>query len=263
MDKEVIIAIPIYKTHLNDSEQISLKQCFKILGNYPIIFIKPKALDISMYLKYVDKYPFKSESFSAHFFKDIRGYNQLMLSQKYYERFLDYKYMLIYQLDAFVFKDELLHWCRKGYDYIGAPWLMREKTTRKIRSYFFRKFNKKQKDGVSPHMLQFYNRVGNGGFSLRNIRKFLELCSTHKTLIDFYNGHSDSNFYNEDVFWSLEVNRRGNILKIPGYKEALHFSIEQNPDLALRLLDGALPFGVHAWPLFFKHWKSIIEQAMK
>ena len=31
--------------------------------------------------------------------------------------------MLIYQLDAYVFKDELLNWANKGYDYIGAPWL--------------------------------------------------------------------------------------------------------------------------------------------
>jgi hypothetical protein len=36
------------------------------------------------------------------------------LSASFYERFLDTKYILIYQLDAFVFKDELQEWCDKG-----------------------------------------------------------------------------------------------------------------------------------------------------
>ena len=31
--------------------------------------------------------------------------------------------MLIYQLDAFVFQDDLAYWCQQNYDYIGAPWL--------------------------------------------------------------------------------------------------------------------------------------------
>lgn len=28
---------------------------------------------------------------------------------------------MIYQLDAWVFNDELSSWCSLGYDYIGAP----------------------------------------------------------------------------------------------------------------------------------------------
>jgi hypothetical protein len=45
------------------------------------------------------------------------------LSEEFYQAFTDFEFMLIYQLDAFVFRDELADWCRSGYEYIGAPWL--------------------------------------------------------------------------------------------------------------------------------------------
>ena len=38
-----------------------------------------------------------------------------------YSRFEKYEYMLIYQLDAFVFSDRLMEFVEAGYDYIGAP----------------------------------------------------------------------------------------------------------------------------------------------
>ena len=42
-----------------------------------------------------------------------------MYLKKYH--FLEYQYMLIYQLDAFVFEDKLDYFCELGYDYIGIP----------------------------------------------------------------------------------------------------------------------------------------------
>jgi hypothetical protein len=44
-----------------------------------------------------------------------------MLSIDFYKRFRDYKFILIYQLDAYVFRDELEYWCEQDYDFIGAP----------------------------------------------------------------------------------------------------------------------------------------------
>lgn len=46
-----------------------------------------------------------------------------MLTKEFYLRFRQWEYLLIYQLDAYVFQDELMDWCNKGYDYIGAPFL--------------------------------------------------------------------------------------------------------------------------------------------
>ena len=256
----VAIVIPIYKTSLKDYELMSLQQCYKILNNFPIVFVKPESLSLSSYKSLVDSNNWHIESFDNDYFKDIQGYNRLLLSESFYARFLKYEYILIYQLDAFIFKDELQYWCKQGYDYIGAPWVQRYKFKRKIRSLIHYKLNRKQRNGVLPTSLQFYNRVGNGGFSLRKVEKFYELCKTQKLLIDYYN-QNEHNFYNEDVFWSLEVNRKKKQLYIPHYRKALHFSIEQDPALAMRLNEGNLPFGAHALYAFSEFWRPYVKEA--
>jgi hypothetical protein len=72
-----------------------------------------------------------------------------MCSIGFYEVFRQYEYMLIYQLDCWVFRDELEMWCDKGYDYIGAPFFVKWFVDRGI-------------------------YVGNGGFSLRKISNIIE-----------------------------------------------------------------------------------------
>src|SRR3546814_12069713 len=62
-------------------------------------------------------------SFDDGYFKDISSYNSLMMSSAFYQSFLEYKYILIHQTDAFVFNNELKEWCEKDFDYIGDPWL--------------------------------------------------------------------------------------------------------------------------------------------
>ncbi|RYE13465.1 MAG: hypothetical protein EOP45_21145 [Sphingobacteriaceae bacterium] len=123
--KKVIVVIPIYNKILKAHEEISLKQCFKILKKHPITFVCAPELDVQPYLDIAKKEgkQVNIETFESNYFKDIPGYNKLMLSQKFYNRFLDYKHMLLYQTDAYVFRDELDDWCDLNYDYIGSPWL--------------------------------------------------------------------------------------------------------------------------------------------
>ena len=124
MNKAVVL-IPIYKTNLNNNENRSLEQCFRILSpKHKIIFFASENLQTSFYEEFCLKnnITFEVERFEDKYFEDVRGYNALMKNENFYKRFLNYDYMLIYQLDAYVFKDELLYWCDKGYDYIGAPW---------------------------------------------------------------------------------------------------------------------------------------------
>lgn len=61
--------------------------------------------------------------FERHFFTSVEGYNKLCYNIDFYSAFRNYDYMLIYQLDAWVFRNELQMWCEKGYDYIGSPFL--------------------------------------------------------------------------------------------------------------------------------------------
>lgn len=258
------VIIPIYKSALSWYEQISLRQCCKVLGDHPITLIKPHALSVEAYLPYHRN--FLIESFDDQYFKNITGYNRLMLSSEFYERFLQYEFMLIYQLDAFVFKDELAQWCKKNYDYIGAPWLEApfrrsffENITHtwKLKKAYYE--NMKQEGTILPIDMQFTNRVGNGGFSLRRVKKFYKICRQEQQMIAYYNQHNEHHFFNEDVFWSLEVNRKRRKLKIPDYKKAVGFSIEFNPEYAFKLTKGKLPFGCHAWDLYSGFWWELLK----
>ena len=261
MKKSVTVVIPVYKPSLTEMEIISLNQCFKVLGKYNIVAVKPLSLDLKNY-----RYPFNTVySFDDEYFKNIAGYNRLMLASMFYEKFLANDFILIYQPDAFVFKDELQHWCEAGFDYVGAPWLREadypdffKKVKNQAKAYFHIKYDVKQKGTDLPSDLQFENRVGNGGFSLRNTRKFFDLCHSKQQLIADY---STQNFhrFNEDAFWSIAVNRKSKLLKIPNYRKAALFSIESHGEYALKLTKGILPFGCHAWEKNLEFWRPIFK----
>lgn len=258
---KVAIVIPFYKSSLTELEKISLDQCFKVLSHYPLIAIKPDSLDLSG-LSFSKAFS-QIVTFKDSFFKNVQGYNALMLSSGFYQQFLDYEFILIYQLDAFVFRDELSQWCTKGYDYIGAPWLKRnhDKTRldafkTKLKKRFYTFFNI-SKYGV-PSDRQFDNRVGNGGFSLRRVQKFYSLSLKFRNEMQPYFDRNEFKFH-EDVFWSIEVNRKRQRLKIPSYWEALHFSFENNPERSMQLTNNQLPFGCHAWDLHTDFWKPYFE----
>ena len=255
----VAVIIPLYKEHPSRFDLISIKQCLSILFDYPIIVIKPKSLSLK-------QYPFvftEVLSLDDDIFKDIASYNKLMMSVSFYELFLKYEYILIHQTDAFVFRDELNAWCEKKYDYIGAPWLYQglypdfiKKAKEELKGYLSRTLNEKQEGTDLPSLRQLEKRVGNGGLSLRKISKFFELCKENVKVINTYLGRSE-HVFNEDVFWSIEINRRKTQLKIPSYRKAAYFSIESYPEAAMVLTKGQLPFGCHAWDKNIDFYRSI------
>jgi hypothetical protein len=103
-------------------------------------------------------------------------------------------------------------------------------------------------------------RVGNGGFSLRRVSIFAEYCIKFKPLIDDFINAKDPYWFNEDVFWSIELNRKKSRLKIPPAKKALQFAFETYPERALILNSNKLPFGCHAWDKNLDFWKPIFEK---
>jgi len=252
-NKNICIIIPIYKTNLTRIEQQSLKQCLKILGNYDIYFVEPEKLDSSSLNKNKE---IKSRKFNNDYFNGILGYNKLLLSEEFYSSFKSYEYMLIYQLDCFVFRDELLSWCNRGYDYIGAPWISSKRTIIKTLLTSFDNPQKKRRAEI------FY-KVGNGGFSLRRIQKFINITKNNKEEIDNELKRDSDDFkLMEDVFWSFEAPKIDRHFNIPEYKEALSFAIDRKPKIALKLNNNKLPFGCHGVnkPKVIKFWKKIIPE---
>ena len=259
---QVAVVIPFYKPTLTYLEEIAFRQCLKILSDYPIIAIKPNSLETGQIANFdtLDAV----EIFDNHFFDNVQSYNELMLSSTFYQRFLDYEFILIHQLDAFVFRNELSAWCDAGFDYIGAPWLKRDEDSglldafkTKLKTRFYTYFNL-QKYGL-PSDRQFDNVVGNGGFSLRKVDKFHHLANISHRQIGPYLNRSEFQFH-EDVFWSIEVNRKQRRLRIPDYKSALKFSFENKPERALKISGNKTPFGCHAWDLHLDFWMPYFSQ---
>ena len=259
----VCVVIPVYQSSLNEHEQIALAQCLRVLGPYPLFLIKPHSLDVS-YL--TTPHPqLQIRAFDDSFFRDVQTYNRLMLSEAFYEAFADFEYMLIYQLDAFVFRDELADWCRRGYDYIGAPWLRdRDFTSWTDEAIFNMKkrmalwLNLKKDDGVTPREITALNGVGNGGFSLRRIPTFMRwIRYFSRKIANYEKNHAHQ--YNEDVFWGVEVNRYFPLLQIPDFRTAMRFSVEFYPERAVNQYNGGqLPFGCHAWEIHgTDYWRPI------
>ncbi|MDB5031051.1 DUF5672 family protein [Mucilaginibacter sp.] len=259
---KVAVVIPFYKDTLSAHEAIALQQCFKVLANYPVIAVKPNHLTLPAA---ITAYPFADTiSFDDDYFKDIKGYNALMLSDKFYKEFLGYEYILIHQLDAFVFRDELNYWCDQNYDYIGAPWL-RDcdhpdwiKAVKSNIKYFFHIRYDIYVNGEPSHY-QFENKVGNGGFSLRRVKKFYDISVAKKEFIAGYLAN-DSTHFNEDRFWSIEVNRKRKALRIPYYKTGIKFSFEYVLDRAMSLTNNQLPFGCHAWDEHLDFWRPFFKE---
>ena len=258
MKNAVKVIIPIYKTFFGELEEKSLLQCIKVLQDYEIILVQPEGLD-SGYI--TNKFKNISvENFSKSYFENIEGYNKLLLSSEFYERFITTEYILIYQLDAFVFKDELKEWCQKGYDYIGSPWIAtKEPFLLKNINIFLKKFKSKKKRSRD---VIFY-KVGNGGFSLRKTASHLVIAQQNSDVIaEFLNAKEKEIYAIEDVFWSLKAPEINKYFKIPEYKEALGFAIDRKPKLAMSLNNNQLPFGCHGInkPKVIDFWKPILDK---
>ena len=226
----VKVIIPVYKAELSEFEKVSLDRSYQILQNHPLTVIKPQSLAINSLLA---EYPrLTVEEFNDSYFKSISGYNRLMLSPEFYRRFSNCQYILICQLDAYVFTDELTKWCDKDYDYIGAPWLVRP--IYKFPLLTLVSWIKKQYcDFFRCPNSQITNfKVGNGGFSLRKVSSHLQATSKLTSTIKEYLSHTKNHIFNEDVFFSTEVNRHGLNFSYPTYLEALQFSFDKYPAYA-------------------------------
>lgn len=236
----VAIVVPIYKPLLNYYEDISLLQLVKVLHEYPIIFVYPRGMDISLYKVVLsdNNLEFRSRSFNKYFFESTESYNKLLLSLDFFLAFKSFKYILIYQLDAFVFKNNLKYWIDQDYDYIGAPWFnikwgnlkyINSKLPFWARHTFLMKIFT-HKDGL----------VGNGGLSLRKTSSHIDIIKKYKDIIPNLN-------FNEDVFWSKFIASKEKQFRIPLLKEAVYFSFETFPHKCIKITNGELPFGCHAW----------------
>ena len=98
---------------MEGTEKASLIQCSRIFGGRrEIVLAVPEKLDCSLYLKIIPSA--RIERFDDKFFVSVSSYSHLLLTPEFYLRFSAFDYMLIYQLDAWVFAMNLINGVPEG-----------------------------------------------------------------------------------------------------------------------------------------------------
>ena len=252
----VAVVVPLYTNIISEPDKISLDLLQKNLSEFSINVICPPR-----FKKYHPSFIY--HELDSKYFLNTQTYSRLLLSKNFYSMFEEYDYLLIYQTDCLVFSKDLLHWCKLGYDYIGAP--------------LFKNINK-------PSM--GFSRVGNGGFSLRKVSSFLKVLNSRhmikwssifrmdlpdRPFWDYYkkinviketkkgiDWYVKNYSLNEDLFWSDRAKLFYPELKIAPVEIGLKFAFEAHPRYCFEKNMNNLPFGAHAWEKwdsdFWKNW---------
>jgi hypothetical protein len=253
---QVSIVIITEKKILSLYEEISLNRALEVFSGYNKYLVIPEDTNPQNFLDpnklTVIKLP------SLHF-RGVNSYSSLLLSNFFYEHFIDSEYILIYQLDCFLFKNNVIDFL--AFDYIGAPWLRTQnhEANAVIRTLLFRRPLKSISLIISWYLKRKTSAVGNGGLSLRKVNKFIEITSDQriKGLIASWIKYKRPH---EDIFFSFIVPLFYKEFKIADITNATRFSFESYPQECYALNNYELPFGCHAWA---KHdidfWREIFS----
>lgn len=169
--EKVCVAIISYKERIEGLEEASFKRCLEVFGGKrKIKLIFPKGASTEYYEKYSDL--LEIEAVNKKWLSSKDSYNKMCCNKNFWKIFTDYEYVLIYQTDCWVFKDDLDKYIDMGYDWYGAPWPFWE------------------------------NDVGNGGFSLRKVQKMIDICEKHRLV---------KNNMNEDVWFCRKLKDEMNV----------------------------------------------------
>lgn len=202
-----VVAIPVYRPELGELDRLSLDQVRTRMGGRRVVLVTPAGLDTSAAQRVAGGC--EVITVDPSWFRSRAAYSALMVDRDFYRRF-DSEYLLIHQLDAFVFYDRLDEWCARGYEYVGAPWW----------------------GGFDASLGHGLTGVGNGGFSLRNVDACARVCGRRANRV------RDGRIA-EDVFF-------GTNLRTPTVSEASSFGFEMGLDLLADTYADTVPFGCHA-----------------
>ena len=273
--RQVAVVTPLYRLPLAADEEISMRHLREYLGRFDRFLIGPADLLQSERVK-KEHGDFALRAFPERYFTGTQGYSQLLVMEEFYRTFVEYEYILIYQLDCLVFSSGLEGWCETGWDYAGAPW--------------FKDYREDTSEG--------FWAVGNGGFSLRRVARAIEVLSSKRLLDDpKVRGEKTEKFgavpglrrtvvalrrfllkrgyhntvgwlvkelgkypnFHEDLFWSFYARRVMPEFKIATPQEAVRFSFEMAPGYCFQANGERLPFGCHAWAKYGREfWKPFL-----
>lgn len=210
-----LILIPIYLEMLLPNEQITFKRLAHIMEKHPISFLAPEHMRDFL----------TGTGYDAIYVSDTcmnsrLSYNRLFLNVDFYSRFANYEYILICQLDVFVFHDRLHEFCQLGYDYIGAPSILRRNAAGSYEIY-----------------------GGNGGFSLRKVSSIRTLLTSHAEEAAGWKGL-------EDEYFSYCGERYPEEFRVAPFQVAKSFAFDRFARYMYRANHFRLPMAKHAWLIY-------------
>lgn len=271
MKKDVLVLTPVYKKALDAYELVSIRSIVDKLKDRDKMVMAPEKFRGDEEFDALWKgFGYSITYFEDRHFNGIEAHNRFMLSAEFYDKFTDYEYLLLCQPDVLILSDQIDEWVSKGYDYVGAPWVYEDK------------------EGIR------FNNAGNGGFSLRRTRAFLDVIGSDQlfykpfttTFLDhqFYNpypfvmrtllkfkglkryAHLFKGVYwaNEDRFWTCYATFFRNEFKVADAKTSLAFGFERYPRFCYEQNEQDLPFGAHAWQeydidFWFQHVPGLVQ----
>lgn len=243
------IVIPIYKSFLDISERISLTSLFKnishpISENISIFIMTYEGVCLDSIYDIVKIYDvdLKVQYFPKQYFKSTASYSRLLKSYEFYRQFMEYEYMLIFQTDVYMVRDNINHFLDLGYDYIGAPVVADDSDWRNVPV------------------------VGNGGCSLRHVSTFMDMTNPDGEFMKKYSSvlekdnNSGGGIYTdfEDIYFCQLVYKYYDFAKAR-LKDAMNFAFDRNPDLVMKMNHNVMPTFIHAIPMNYRLWSSLIK----
>lgn len=261
------IIVPIYQK-LSACDKLSLRSLIKTTLidsdlKYPVYIICPQSKLEVIYLDFNEflnkEFGLKLDathfvSFTDLYFDSTVSYSKLLLNHKFYETFykMGFEYSYIFQLDCFLFRDEFQYWVNLDYDYIGAPICASNSDW-----------------GENADNLDY---VGNGGFSLRNNKTFLEVLNQNGVFKEIYQKYSkelletmlpknsNKRYIDFEDIYICRLLSKFIKIKIPQVKAIAGFAWDRNPWIVQKKYKVELPMCCHNWILFSRYWKDYIDE---
>ncbi len=281
------VCIPVHTAKLNKYEIISIRSHFSKLKNHDIFILIPESKKNKI-ISVLEKNKIYRSAYKIHEVKDIYlnhsdNFQILMLKPEFYNFYKSYTHILLAQMDAYTFSDQLISWCKKDLHYIGAP------------CYYY--------DRNWTNKLYF---CGVGGFSLRSIKKTLEVLKKNQDIYkfnDFIIQSKNHNFkgklilflkyvatkvlrkdrlrrsfikskldkflrglyifINEDEIYGYYLPKYNASFKVGNLNQSKNFCLNSNVKNLLKNIAPKYPFGAHAWfnyPENLKEWRKHIEE---
>jgi len=263
-----VVVVPVHRQKPTADEQLSLRQCHKLLGHYPIRVVHPEGLELSEYHRLLPNA--KSLPVPNSWMASIQAYNRMMINPAFFRKLDCFTHLLIHEPDAIALSDKLLDWCSQPYDYIGAPWfdgfhqanpespiipggnsgfsLIRVSAIKNILRSGYRWMplsliarELKKKALWKPNNFRF-------SYLLKLLGVAGQMRGAHLVL--------EENF---DLFLCRHIPYADPTFAIAPPEIAIAFSWEVNPKTCYELNNARLPFGIHAWA---RYDRLFVEQLL-